>query len=482
MNSDALIKELIKEKGYKNFFVKGLCLDSRKVRRGYIFFALEGNNFNGSDFIDDAVKRGAALVLKESKNSKEGIYVPNLKKYMGLVATRFYGNPSSRLKVIAVTGTNGKTTCVESTSYLLSKLNIPCGYMGTISNSLDGKKIRKASMTTNHIIDINKFLSLSQSKGATFFALEASSHGLKQDRLSGLDISTAILTSFSQDHLDYHSSIEDYMDSKSKLFTELKPKQSVIQIDNSLGNLLVNQLQSQGQKIISVSQKDKTADFFFSIKNSKNSIEIFLKTREQTYSFSLNTISKYLASNVICSLAALEAEGYSLKKLIEFSGSLNFPDGRMTKLDIGKAVCYIDYAHTPDGLRASLESLKDSGFKDIWCIFGCGGSRDKSKRSIMGSIAEGFCSKVILTNDNPRSEDQKGIIKQILDGFKDKSKVEIILDRKKAIRETIRKINAEDKEIAMLLAGKGHEDTQEIENKFLSFKDENIVLKAIQDQ
>ena len=482
VQSRILLKELSNNKEFIDFNVRALCLDSRKVDYGDIFFALKGSHQNGKNFILEAKMKGAKLILSEENiEDSNVIQVNNLRNYMGEVASRFYGEPSKELKTICVTGTNGKTSCVESLAKLAYKSGSNCGYLSTIGVSLDGfNVIRDSVLTTPDSIDLQKTFSEVLEFGSKFVALEASSHGLEQKRLGGTLIKTAILTSFSHDHLDYHLSLEDYENSKLSLFRDLNPEISIIQTDSDCGRKIYTELSNKNKTVYSISNKHE-ADFRYSFtRNNENKLDIELISIFGNFSFSLNTLSSVLASNIICSLAALMLNGLDIKSLIENVKDLELPKGRMDLIKLNNNnYCCIDYAHTPDALESALKELRESFDGKLWCVFGCGGDRDKLKRPLMGSIAEKYSDVTVLTNDNPRSEDENLIFKEILSGVKEPNKVVTLADRREAILYSLNSVDQENSRNIVLVAGKGHETYQEIKNKKFLFDDKAVIDKYL---
>jgi len=484
VQSRTLLRELSDNKNFIDFNVSALSFDSREIDYGNIFFALKGNKQDGRDFISEAKSRGAKLILcEENIQDTSVIQVDNLRDYMGKVASRFYGDPSRKLKTFCVTGTNGKTSCVESLAKLAYNLGSNCGYLSTIGVSLDGiNVIRDSELTTPDSIYLQKTLAEILDNGSKFVALEASSHGLAQKRLSGTVVNTAILTSFSHDHLDYHLNIEDYKNSKLSLFRDLNPETSIIQIDNDCGSQIYSELSKADKSVYSVSSKNK-ADFRYSYtRNNENKLDTELISIFGNYFFTLNTLSGVLASNIICSLAALILNGLDIKNLIENVKNLKLPNGRMELIKLNKNnYCCIDYAHTPEALEWALKELRESFEGKLWCVFGCGGDRDKLKRPLMGAIAEEYSDVIVLTNDNPRSEQENLIFKEILSGVKDPAKVVTLANREEAILYSLHSADKENSRNIVLVAGKGHEAYQEIKNRKLVFDDKEVIYKYLMD-
>ena len=332
-----------------------------------------------------------------------------------------------------------------------------------------------STLTTPDSISLNKSLCEMLSNGATHAAFEASSHGLDQGRLSEINIDYAVLTSFSQDHLDYHKSIESYGNAKSKLFKQLNPKNSFIQIDSEFGRNLHKELLKEETEVFSVSL-EKESDYFASFKKNNDSLEVSLKSPYGITEFSLSTISRYIASNVICSMAALCVHGIKLDKIAESASEISFPAGRLESIRIGKDICYVDYAHTPEALKHTLKEIRDFHEGEIWCVFGCGGNRDKEKRPIMGEIAEQYSDHVIITDDNPRNETSNQIIDDILEGTTKSKNIKTISNRREAIQFTLDEMAKRKSMNILLLAGKGHENYQIIGSKKNRFDDKETLI------
>ena len=348
--------------------------------------------------------------------------------------------------------------------------------LSTVGKSIDGVKVKDPyALTTPDIISLNTSLYEMLLNGATHAAFEASSHGLDQGRLSGVSVDYAVLTSFSQDHLDYHKSIESYAKAKSILFKDLNPMTSIVQIDSEFGRNLYQDRLNEGAEVFSISL-EKESDYLASFRKNKNSLEVSLKSPYGVSEFDLNTVSRFIASNVICAMVALNLEGIKIDKIAECASNIAFPAGRMESINIGKDICYVDYAHTPEALKHSLKEIKNFHGGEIWCIFGCGGNRDKQKRPIMGQIAEHYSDHVVITDDNPRNEDSKKIIKEILKGTKKSKKIKVISNRREAIKFVLDEMSKRKKMNVLLLAGKGHEDYQIIGSRKNRFDDKETLI------
>ncbi len=476
MKSTEFLAELKDLENFRDKEISSIHVDSREVKKGGIFFALKGNATDGNDFISSALERGASLVVSDTyqKEIPGIIHFDQLREHLGLFVTRFYKYPSSKLKTICVTGTNGKTTSVETFSSMSNLLGNKCAYMSTINFSKEGKSVRPSTLTTPDVLKINENIMEALKHDANYISMEASSHGLEQHRLVGLDIDYAILTSFSHDHLDYHGDLESYKSAKAKLFLELNPKKNIICIDSPFGEKLHSELLKKNTECFSVSIK-KDADFQATFERCSKGLQVNLKTLDKEFSFELATISKYLASNVVCSIAVLILEGVDTESISKVTKQIELPLGRLERITKQEHIIYVDYAHTPAALECALKEIRHFHKENIWCLFGCGGERDKEKRAQMGAIAEEFSDFVVLTSDNPRNEDRNKIINDILSGITNKDKVKIEPDRKVAIQTTISELNANPERKILLVAGKGHENYQEIEGKFYDLNDKHII-------
>ena len=476
MYSSNFLQELKDLENFRDINITSIHLDSRDVKKGGLFFAIKGHEKDGSDFISSALSNGASLVISDrcQKYNERVIYFEELKKYIGIFASRFYNSPSSKIKSICVTGTNGKTTSVETFANMSNLLGYKSAYMSTINFSKDGSVLEKSNLTTPDAIKLHKNIKDSIEADAIYIALEASSHGLEQDRLIGLNIDYAILTSFSHDHLDYHGDIQSYQSAKEKLFLDLNPKKNIICVDSSFGKNLHSKLLKNNKETYSLSIKEN-ADFFASFEKSPIGLKVNLKAFEQSLTFELKTFSRYLASNIICSMAVLILEGVKLSEISKITKDIDLPQGRLERIIKNQQVIYIDYAHTPEALECTLKELNNIHKEPIWCLFGCGGNRDKEKRPLMGKIAQKYSNHVVLTNDNPRDENEMDIINDILSEIKEMEEISINLDRKDAIESSILEMERNQINGVLLIAGKGHENFQEVNDNLYELNDKNIV-------
>jgi len=465
----------------KKIFFSGISFNSKDIKKDNIFFAIKGNHFDGNKFISIAIKKGSKIIISEKRitNPQKDIlfiHTKNIRKLLAEIAFKIYKNKPNNL--IAVTGTNGKSSVSDFYFQLLKLNKIKVASIGTLG--VKSKNIRRnLQNTTIDPIRMGQILSKLKSQKINNVIMEASSHGLTQHRLDGLKFSSGIFTNLSQDHLDYHKNFKDYFKAKQYLFENLIGKK---------GNVITDETLPEFKRIkkIAISRKLKLQV----LNNSKNQFQILshsyrgekqiLKIRyyNLTREINLNLIGKIQLKNILMAIIAAKNSNISLIKILNVLSQLKPIDGRLEK--IGKiknrSKVILDYAHTPDALRICLSNLKEQfPNKKIILLFGCGGNRDQNKRFKMGKIACDYSNEIYLTDDNPRFEDPRKIRDDIKKGIQDTS-IKEIPDRKKAISEAIKNLNTGD---ILLVAGKGHEKTQDFGKKKIYFSDKKIILDCI---
>ena len=465
----------------KKIFFSGISFNSKDIKKDNIFFAIKGNNFDGNKFISIAIKKGSKIIISEKRitNPQKDIlfiHTKNIRKLLAEIAFKIYKNKPNNL--IAVTGTNGKSSVSDFYFQLLKLNKIKVASIGTLG--VKSKNFRSnLPNTTIDPIRIGQILSKLKSQKINNVIMEASSHGLTQHRLDGLKFSSGIFTNLSQDHLDYHKNFKEYFKAKQYLFENLIGKK---------GNVITDETLPEFKRIkkIAISRKLKLQV----LNNSKNQFQILshsyrgekqiLKIRyyNLTREINLNLIGKIQLKNILMAIIAAKNSNISLIKILNVLSQLKPIDGRLEK--IGKiknrSKVILDYAHTPDALRICLSNLKEQfPNKKIILLFGCGGNRDQNKRFKMGKIACDYSNEIYLTDDNPRFEDPRKIRDDIKKGIQDTS-IKEIPDRKKAISEAIKNLNTGD---ILLVAGKGHEKTQDFGKKKIYFSDKKIILDCI---
>ena len=446
-----------------SFDVNGLSLNSQTVQKGDLFVALQGNQEHGYDYIEDAISNGCVAVLVDGKDvecSVPSIRVDNLKSYLVKLAKNLYPK-ANNIKLIAVTGTNGKTSVCHFISQLATSLNIKNGVIGTLGlTSIDKKTIN----TTPDIFTIYSALQNYINQGMKLVVIEASSHALVQGRLEGLTFIQGIFTNLTQDHLDFHKNMKSYKEAKGKLFNK-----------NSIEKAIINLDDDNHSYFLDVSSEIPTETFCNNDFSYFKSNEYGFICKLNNFVFELPLIGNFNLSNALAAYKSIRSLGYEDDNVIPKLTELSPPPGRMQKIP-GNNI-WIDYAHTPDALLNVLKTLKVH-YPDyrIRLVFGCGGDRDMTKRQMMGKIASANANSIVITNDNPRSEKPEKICDDILAGIKVENDVQVILDRKKAITSAVQTLGEDE---VLLIAGKGHEDIQIIGSERLPFSDYEVAINAV---
>lgn len=458
--------------------ISGIATHSSKVQQGNIFFALKGSKGNGSDHIKEAISNGAVVIISnQSLNLSEDIKFivdENPRKFLSVLASRFYKNKPD--KIIAVTGTNGKTSVAWFVREIWRELGINSASIGTLglltdigSNSLNN--------TTPEPIELFQSLSKIAEEGASHVVVEASSHGLHQHRLDGVKISTAGFTNLTRDHLDYHGTIESYFSSKMRLFNQvMQPKGNVVlNADSHYYPEIVNICKDFGHRIISYGKHGGTLRIN-DVQANSISQNIHLEANGNLREIRLPIVGDFQAWNALCALGMVIGAGADIEDSIEALTKIHTVPGRIqlvAELNGGKI--FVDYAHTPDALRSCLSALRQHKHNHLTVVFGCGGDRDRGKRSEMGSIASSLADRVIVTDDNPRSENSASIRKEVMNGCSNAFEVG---DRAEAIEFGLSGMGEGD---ILLIAGKGHEASQIVGSSVLDFDDSIVVRNIVKE-
>ncbi len=460
---------------YKKYYFTGICLHSKNCKKNNVFFALKGKKDNGKKYINDAIKKGAKIII--SQNIKEGlrnnILFLNRKhpsKDLSFLSSKLYQKKPKNL--IAVTGTNGKSSVADFYLQILKLNKLKCASIGTLG--IKSYSLKKTSNTTLDIISINKILNKFSKLKINNVILEASSHGLQQKRLDNINFNTAIFTNLSRDHLDYHKNFKNYLNSKLILFRKLLSKNGTIIFDKqikekSLFKSIVKKRKLQSLTIGKSSNLEIKKHTFV-----KDTQLLSLKFNNKDYSFRTNLIGKIQLKNLLMAVLAA-SKILKFDNIINVLGKIKPINGRFEQLyklkDNSRII--LDYSHTPDALKTCIKDIKEQfKFSKISIVFGCGGDRDKPKRKIMGKISNRFCDRIYLTDDNPRSENPQNIRKQIKTGIT-KNKLYEIPSREKAIKTAINNLGSGE---VLIVSGKGHENYQEYNIK-KKFSDKKIILK-----
>lgn len=459
----------------ENTNVNEIQYDSRKVKDNDIFICIKGFAVDGHNYIESAIEKGAKTIIceKDIKIQQEGITVIKVKegrKTLALMASNFYGNPADKLKLIGVTGTNGKTTTVYILKTILEKANKKVGLIGTVANYI-GSRVIEAERTTPESLELQKLFKEMLDEGCEYCVMEVSSHSLELDRVYGCEFEVGIFTNLTRDHLDFHKTFENYYDAKFKLME--RSKVLVINKDDEYGAKVYEDAKKLKDKEIvtySIERESDLKAYDVEVKNGHN----YFSVNEEKYSSVL--LGKYNVYNSLGVIGAVRAIGIDEGSIMNGIEIATVP-GRCERVGYKYNLPYeiiIDYAHTPDGLRNVLETVKAFTENKLISVFGCGGDRDKVKRPQMGSIGAELSDLAIITSDNPRTENPREIINDVLVGVKSKNYV-AIEDRTEAIRYAIEKAVKGD---VIVLAGKGHE-TYQITNQGYRHYDEREIIDEI---
>ena len=467
--------------------VSGLSLDSRRVRGGDLFIALPGSRAQGHTFIDAAIAAGAAAVVFDAGTQLSGEYgapviaVSDLSHKTGVIAERFYGHPSKELLMIGVTGTNGKTSCSHFIAQALNSAAKPSAVIGTLGNGLVGS-LDAATHTTPDALTLHAMLRSFVDQGVGQVAMEVSSHGLEQGRVSGVSFDVAVFTNLTRDHLDYHGDMESYGRAKARLFFMPGLHHVVINGDDEFGSELLAQLPAAVNSVVYTlgqTQFEQATVRGRLLKISRDGLELAVETPWGNGQFTSPLLGRFNASNLLAVLTTLLVAEMPFATALQRLESLRTVPGRVERFGAtGQPLVVVDYAHTPDALEQVLLTLRDHCEGELWCVFGCGGDRDKGKRPLMGAIAERLADHVVVTDDNPRHEDGQQIIKEILAGMKMSQQVAVMQARDAAIAHAIKQAGSND---VVLIAGKGHEDYQQVGDEKYPFSDRaqvEAVLRA----
>lgn len=446
--------------------VSGLAIDSRHVRAGDAFFALHGTRGHGIEFVAGAVQRGASVVLAEapSRTLKDPgvpvLWIDGLHTFVGEIASRFFGRPSESMRVIGVTGTNGKTSTVQLLAQALESLGHRTATIGTLGAGLHGQ-LREGERTTPDAIAVQRLMAEFHGDGATHVAMEVSSHALEQGRVAAVDFAVAAFTNLTRDHLDYHGNMEAYGAAKAKLFAWPDLEAAVINTDDDFGRKLVNKLAPDVKALRLSSTGDVSADIAATdIVTSAEGVAFHLRTPWGSRVLHSRLLGRFNVANLLTVVACLGAIGESFDRIVDAVEALEPVNGRMNRIGGvgGLPLVVVDYAHTPDALEQAITALRAHCAAKLICVFGCGGERDAGKRPQMGDIVERLADVAIVTDDNPRGEDGDAIVSQILAGMKQPQYATVLRDREAAIRAALGMARPGD---VVLIAGKGHETYQE---------------------
>ncbi|MDO6746916.1 UDP-N-acetylmuramoyl-L-alanyl-D-glutamate--2,6-diaminopimelate ligase [Gilvimarinus sp. 1_MG-2023] len=484
MKIESLLEESLSSLAKQTF--TGITLDSRNVLPGDLFIALQGARINAVDYIDDAIEAGAVAVLADKRgfddhyNARSVVWIDQLDKKLSHIAGIVFGDPSASMDVIGITGTNGKTTTALLIAQLMSLVGKNAASLGTLGYGKPQREITATGLTTPDAITVQRALQELAADGVDALAMEVSSHALVQHRVKDIRITTAIFTNLSHDHLDYHGDFKQYGKAKAKLLKSRGLKHAILNLDD----VWCAGLQKRAAKYaecFTYSIHNPKADLYcHSLQYSCSGVSGRIEFRGESASFNSPLIGEFNASNLLAAISAILIRGYDLKRVVQYVPLLKSAPGRMEQVQLGPeqgVQVVVDYAHTPDALIKALRALRLHADGSVWCVFGCGGDRDVEKRSIMGRAAEKSSDYIIVTNDNPRSEDPAAIAAQIVEGMHNPERCLVIPDRGKAIELAVQQAAAGD---AVLIAGKGHEQVQIFADKESRFNDVECAISALQ--
>jgi UDP-N-acetylmuramoyl-L-alanyl-D-glutamate--2,6-diaminopimelate ligase len=457
--------------------ITDLTLDSRAVRPGAAFFALRGAREHGLAYARAALDRGAAVVLYEPDSGvaeppQPSLAVPNLSARLGELARAFYA--AAQPTIVGVTGTNGKTTVAYLLAQVLSRPQAPCAYVGTLGYGVP-PAITAHGLTTPDSLTLHRELA---ELGTPRVAMEVSSHALKQERVAGLEFHTAVFTNLTRDHLDEHGDLASYGAAKRKLFTTPGLKYAVVNADDAFAPTIAERL-SAGCTLVRTSLRSSVVELSARVRRSGlDGVELDVSGRYGAARLESQLIGAFNAENLLSALGALLAQGMAVAEACAGLAVAKPAPGRMEVLGgpPDRPWVVVDYAHTPDALERVLKTLESAVSGELWCVFGCGGDRDRGKRPIMGAIAADLADRIVLTDDNPRSEDPARIVADIREGVADHPRVSIIHDRRTALKTAIERARPGD---VVLVAGKGHEAEQLVGGERRVFSDRAVVAEIL---
>jgi UDP-N-acetylmuramoyl-L-alanyl-D-glutamate--2,6-diaminopimelate ligase len=466
--------------------VESIAYDSRRVQRNGLFVALRGEKTDGHDYVGQAIEKGAIAIVteREEKHARATtVVVENTRTAMADLAATFYGFPIRKLKLAGVTGTNGKTTTTFLIKHICDKAGLRCGLIGTVRYEI-GERILPATRTTPESLDLQDLFAQIVNAGCKAAAMEVSSHAIEQARTRGLEWDAAVFTNLTQDHLDFHGTMERYFDAKAKLFTQLAAQQqkrkpvAIVNIDDRYGEQLLSRI----DKNIAVVTYGMSARADFRASNYRMELggtSYQLDANGKNYLVRVPLIGRFNVANSLAALAASHALGVGLREAVLSLGKSPQVPGRLEAVPAKRQFqVFVDYAHTPDALLNVLKTLRELGPRRLIVVFGCGGDRDRQKRPLMAAVVDQNADHAIITSDNPRKEDPEAIIAEVEKGFRS-NHYEKVVDRTAAIRRAIELAQPRD---VVLIAGKGHENYQEFADHTVPFDDIQVARRALEDR
>ena len=455
-----------------NVDIKDIKIDSRLVKKGDLFIALSGTNYDGNNFIDDAIANGASIIMTDKDlHGANFVRVLSSRKAYAMTCKNFFGRACDKMKIVAVTGTNGKTTICNTVKDILKSTGAVVGTIGTLGASFNGKTIDTGFTTPDPYI-LHKVFAEMKEGGVEYVVMEASAHALALEKLEGINFEIGVLTNITEDHLDFFKTMNRYAKAKYKLFEKGRTKKGIVCDDDVYcKHLLLN----SKIPMLSYGLSEGAEINAYDIVKTFNGTRFRCDYLGENYNFEMGLVGDYNIKNALASIAICKNLGIPFEKIRLGLKNVNFPEGRFNVIKMGKTNIIIDYAHTPDGLENVLQTAKDLSNGKVVTIFGCGGNRDRKKRAIMGQVAEQNADRVILTSDNPRFEDPMSIIQDIKDGMISK-RVIVIENRKRAIEYALSKYNKGE---TIIIAGKGAEKYQDVMGQKIPYNDYDVVYSFI---
>ncbi len=473
--------------GLADYRVTGLAADSRRIQPGDVFLAERGGNRHGLEFLEVARSAGALAVLWEppyeglatiDTSAVPLLAVPDLRQKLGLIASRFYDEPAQQLQVVGITGTDGKTSCAHFIAQALSDATGSCGLLGTLGIGVYGGAIKSTMHTTPDPLTVQHWLSERVANKQRYAVMEVSSHALEQGRVEGIAFAVAVLTHLTRDHLDYHGSLDAYAAAKRRLFLDHSPRWAVLNLDDAFGREIAVGWHGSASSLIGYGLGERSTPlgrwvWGKNLNLSPAGLQLEVHSSWGDGELHLGLLGRFNASNILASLATLLALNVPFSAALDRLARTAAVPGRMERLGGGdQPLVVIDYAHTPHALEQVLIALREHGGNRLWCVFGCGGDRDSGKRPLMGAVAEQLANQIIVTDDNPRTENPDQIIHDILAGIRQTEKVAVVRNRRAAIVQALTAATSGD---IVLIAGKGHENYQIIGTERQPFSDRAVV-------
>lgn len=471
--------------------LQGLALDSRKIRAGFLFLAVRGHDHHGLQHLHDARGRGAIAVAYDPEGALQflpelqglpAFAVRELAQQAGPIAARFYAEPSAAQRVVAVTGTNGKTSVSLISAQSLAQLGKPCGLLGTLGCGVYGQ-LEPAVNTTPDAVSLQAWLARFRDARVQHVSMEASSHALEQGRINGVHVGVAVFTNLTRDHLDYHGSMQTYGAAKRRLFEMPGVRQAVINLDDAFGRELASGLPAS-VALTGYTLEDRRAPRGQTLQATRlclgaDGTQFEVSGEAGSGRVSTRLLGRFNVQNLLAVLGVLQALNMPFAEALAALGRARTVPGRMECFGGGsRPLMVVDYAHTPDALEKALTAARAHCAGQLWCVFGCGGERDRGKRPQMGVLAEKLADHVIITDDNPRHEDGDVIIAEILAGVTNRRGVQVQRDRARAIAAAFQAARAGD---VILVAGKGHENYQIVGDRNIEYSDRDTVQQLLRE-